>query len=257
MMPEWMLIPEWPELPAEIGAFSTLRQGGCSTGIFGDGQGGGGLNLASHVEDSLEHVLHNRELLEQHLPASPLWLKQVHGVDVIDLDACGVESIADACISARAGLVCAVQTADCLPVLFCDASNLVVGAAHAGWRGLVQGVLENTVAAMLRRGARPETMSAWLGPAIGPQRFEVGAEVRQQFIDVDPAAAAAFQVHPQLANKFYADLYCLARQRLQAVGINVIRGGEFCTVSAAAQFYSYRRDGMTGRMASLIWIKQK
>ena len=257
MKPDWMLRPEWPELPPQIGAFSTLRHGGASTGPFGDGVGGGGLNLASHVEDSLEHVLHNREVIGQSLPASPLWLEQVHGIDVMDLDASESDSRADACITTRSGVVCAIQTADCLPVLLCDAHNLVVGAAHAGWRGLVKGVLENTVAAMLGRGARLETLSAWLGPAIGSQRFEVGAEVRQQFVDAEPAAAAAFAPHPELADQFYADLYALARQRLQAAGIVTIRGGGFCTVSAPAQFYSYRRDGLTGRMASLIWIKEK
>ena len=257
MTPDWMLIPEWPELPAQVGAFSTLRHGGVSLGRFGDGVGGGGMNLASHVEDSLAHVLHNRELLRQSLPASPLWLEQVHGVDAVDLDARAFDTRVDACITARAGVVCAVQSADCLPVLLCDANNLVVGAAHAGWRGLVNGVLENTVSAMLKRGANLETLSVWLGPAIGPRRYVVGEEVRQQFIDADAVAAGAFAPHAELDDKFYADLYSLARQRLRAVGIKTIRGGEFCTVSTPGKFYSYRRDGMTGRMANLIWVKEK
>lgn len=249
-----LIIPDW-NAPSTIGAAATTRIGGISREPYGDGAGGGGLNLGMHVGDRAEHVERNRQLLRAHLPAEPVWLSQVHGVEVIDADAAtGVGSvpIADASVSATPGVVCAIQTADCLPVLFCDIAGNVVGAAHAGWRGLVNGVLENTVAAMRVKGA--DEILAWLGPAIGPERFEVGQEVRDAFVAHDAAASAAFTASPAQPDKYFADIYALARQRLEGVGITQCHGGGLCTVSDLRRFYSYRRDHITGRMASLIWV---
>jgi YfiH family protein len=254
-MTERVFLPVWPDLPAHIGVLSTLRNGGVSLLPFDDGSGTGGFNLASHVGDRVEHVLKNRARLAQFLPANPQWLEQVHGVHVVDLGMADQLLCADACITSRANVVCAVQTADCLPVLFCDAKSNVVGAAHAGWRGLVNGVLENTLATMLGSGADLDAITVWMGPAIGPSQFEVGAEVRKQFLDADSCAVAAFKVSTIRPDKFYADLYHLARLRLQRAGVRSIHGGGFCTVTEPEKFYSYRRDGVTGRMASLIWIK--
>ena len=254
-MAERVFIPVWPDLPAHIGVLSTLRKGGVSLSPFDDGSGAGGFNLASHVGDRVEHVLKNRTLLAQFLPTIPQWMEQVHGTHVVDLGVADRPLSADACIASRANVVCAVQTADCLPVLLCDAKSNVVGAAHAGWRGLVNGVLENTLAMMQSSGADLDSVSVWLGPAIGPTQFEVGAEVRKQFVDFDPCALAAFRASDIRPDKFYADIYQLARQRLQRAGVHSIHGGGFCTVTEPEKFYSYRRDGVTGRMASLIWIK--
>jgi YfiH family protein len=245
-----LIYPNW-EVPSDIGAFSTTRQGGASAAPYDDGAGGGGLNLGSHVGDRLQDVERNRSLLSRHIPALPIWLSQVHGTRVVDASdaVCGEE--ADAIVATQAGLVCAVQTADCLPVLLCDRSGRVVGAAHAGWRGLVGGVLENTVAKMRAAGANE--LIAWLGPAIGPARFEVGSDVFAAFADRDARAASAFHTIPGRAGKYWADIYTLARLRLQSAGVTHISGGDMCTVSEQ-RFYSYRRDGVTGRMASLIWI---
>ncbi|PRC91641.1 peptidoglycan editing factor PgeF [Solimicrobium silvestre] len=258
MPPSCILKPDWPNLPSQIGALTTLRTGGVSCAPFDDGSGVDGFNLGTHVGDQIEHVLQNRSLLAQFLPDMPQWLSQVHGTTVLDLGSI-VENaksglIADACFTTQANVVCAVQTADCLPVLFCDAKNGVVAAAHAGWRGLVDGVLENTLLKMQAAGAESKHILAWLGPAIGPLKFEVGAEVRARFMEVDPCASAAFKPGKE-PGKFYADIYQLARMRLQCAGVVQISGGNFCTVSEPEKFYSYRRDGVTGRMASLIWIK--
>lgn len=253
-----LIIPEW-DVPPGIGACVTTRAGGVSTGPYDDGAGGGGLNLGLHVDDRADDVRQNRQRLRAFLPAEPVWLSQVHGVDVADAgdsaDSSGAAAIpvADASVSATAGVVCAILTADCLPVLLCDGAGRVVGAAHAGWRGLVNGVLENTVATMRAKGA--DQIIAWLGPAIGPDRFEVGAEVRDAFADRDHAAAAAFRAHPAQAGKYLADIYALARQRLEQAGVRQCYGGGLCTVSEPRRFYSYRRDRVTGRMASLIWLK--
>ena len=254
------LLPHWPGLPANVGALSSVRAGGVSQGPYGDGQGGGGLNLGTHVGDEPAHVAANRARLAAVLPAQPAWLSQVHGVAVADagkLD--GYVPDADASVAAQPGAVCVVMTADCLPVLFCSHDGLVVGAAHAGWRGLANGVLRQTVERMRARGATQ--ILAWLGPAIGPQQFEVGHDVLQAFRDgarddaerqVLSAAFAAIDGKP---GKYLADIYALARTMLLRDGVAQVAGGEYCTVSDAAQFYSYRRDGVTGRQASLIWRK--
>ena len=251
-----LLQPEWPDLPPGVGAVTTLRGGGFSVGPDGDGAGGGGLNLGDHVGDAVEAVRRNRALLLASLPAGPAWLTQVHGTDVLNAAAVcaggGAQNSADATIAVGPGAVCAIMTADCLPVLFCDRGANVVGAAHAGWRGLLGGVLQNTVAAM--RGAGAGEISAWLGPAIGPEQFEVGPEVRAAYIERDARHDAAFRPVAGKPGKYLADIYRLARLALAGSGVDSVSGGGFCTVTDAARFYSYRRDGVTGRFASLIWI---
>lgn len=260
MQQQW-LIPHWPGLPAGVGALSTTRRGGVSLPPYHDGQSGGGLNLGVHVGDDPAHVAENRAILRGMLPAEPAWLSQTHGTEVIDVTALppGVVPQADACIATAGGAVCAILTADCLPVLFCDAAGKVVGAAHAGWRGLANGVLERTLEAMRAAGAGE--ISAWLGPAIGQYQFEVGPDVMQAFLKQAPDdsavrhVTAAFSAIPNRTNKFLADIYALARGILHRHGVAHVSGGEFCTVSNSARFYSYRRDGVTGRQATLIWIK--
>lgn len=246
-----LLIPDWPA-PAGVGAMTTLRAGGYSPAPYDDGHGGPGLNLGLHVADDPLLVARNRALLRRLLPQEPAWLSQVHGVEVLDAADLPAQPQADGCISTTPGAVCVMMTADCLPVLFCDRAGSVVGAAHAGWRGLAAGVLERTVAAMRARGA--VDVMAWLGPAIGPDNFEVGAEVREAFLARQPEAEAAFRDYPGRPGKYLADIYQLARQRLAAVGVHDVSGGGLCTV-ADQRFYSYRRDKTTGRMASLIWLK--
>lgn len=245
------ITPDWPGLPAAVGALSTTRRGGVSAAPYDNGNGGGGLNLGLHVGDDADKVMHNRALLRAQLPGSPVWLNQVHGACVVDAATVDGVPDADASFTTQAGVVCAIMTADCLPVLFADRAGAVVGAAHAGWRGLAQGVLQNTVARMREAGAAD--ISAWLGPAIGPQAFEVGAEVRAAFCDANPAAAAAFALQPD--GKYLADIYLLARLALAGCGVHQTGGGDFCTVGDAARFYSYRRDRISGRMASLVWIR--
>lgn len=237
----YFITPNWPA-PANIHALQTTRQGGCSLPPYDS------LNLGTHVGDDAMRVERNRNLLNDVLPSEPMWLEQVHGTEVALAEAAGCRTVADACISRRKNTVCVVMTADCLPVLLCDRDGTVVGAAHAGWRGLANGVLEATVKAM---DIVPDRLMAWLGPAIGPTAFEVGAEVREAFIQHDPSAATAFTPS---AEKYLADIYQLARQRLQASGITQISGGEFCTYTERERFFSYRRDGATGRMASFIWL---
>jgi YfiH family protein len=254
-MSDCVFVPHWPELPNQFGALSTLRAGGFSLTPYDDGLGAGGFNLASHVGDDSANVQKNRSLLANFLPCDPVWLNQVHGTAVAELGRTQHHLTADACFTPIPGVVCAVQTADCLPVLFCDAKTNVVAASHAGWRGLVSGVLEKTLEHMCRAGAAPGDILVWLGPAIGPRQFEVGSEVRDQFIQDDSCALAAFVQREKKPGKFYADIYQLARLRLQKAGVNHISGGNFCTVTQREKFYSYRRDGVTGRMASLIWIK--
>lgn len=246
-----LIIPDWPLLPESVGMISTTRKGGVSLDPYDDGAGDGGLNLGVHVGDLPEHVERNRRRLQVLLPTEPAWLTQVHGVRV--LDAAGVADApeADASISTHSRTVCVVQTADCLPVLFSDLHGRVVGAAHAGWRGLARGVLQNTVNAMRSTGAAEIT--AWLGPAIGPQNFEVGQDVFDAFVALDPRMAQAFQ--PGAAGKYLADIYLLARLILKGAGVHDVFGGGRCTVSEKDSFYSFRRDRVTGRMASLIWLK--
>ena len=238
------LIPAWPA-PPQVRALQTTRQGGVSLPPFA------AFNLGAHVDDDPTAVAANRQRLARHLPAEPRWLEQVHGVRVLDLDGSPADDrVADAVLTRQAGRVCAVLTADCLPVLFCDLEGSVVAAAHAGWRGLAQGVLEATLAAL---AVPPHQVLAWLGPGIGPVAFEVGAEVRTAFVAHAAAAAAHFRPSPHAPGHYLADLHGLARQRLQACGVGQIHGGGFCTYSDAERFFSFRRDGRTGRMASLIW----
>lgn len=240
------LIPvDWPA-PRAVQAATTSRIGGVSQPPWGS------FNLADHVGDHPQAVLANRERLEEELalPAEPMWLKQVHGTTVVTLgDRPDEPPEADASVADRPGRVCAVLTADCLPVLFCDRAGTRVAAAHAGWRGLAAGVLEATVA---RMGVAPDEILAWLGPAIGPQAFEVGDEVRAAFVEGDAGSAAAFTVHGD--GCWLADIGQLARRRLARVGVTAVHGGGRCTHSEAGMFYSYRRDGVTGRMASLVWL---
>lgn len=242
---------QWPDLPASVSAISTTRRGGVSEAPYDDGAGGGGLNLGSHVGDAEHAVTHNRALLRQHLPSEPVWLTQVHGTQVINADGLPTSTEADACIATRAGVVCAIMTADCTPVLLADSRGRVVGAAHAGWRGLAAGVLENTVDAMRVQGA--EEILAWLGPGIGPQAFEVGQDVVDAFAHLQ-ADASAFRTIADRPGKFLADLPALARRALAGVGVTQVVGGEHCTVSDPERFYSFRRDRNTGRMASMIWL---
>ncbi len=272
------LSPDWPA-PKNVKALQTTRHGGASAGPYQS------FNLGDHVGDAPLAVERNRILLEPLLPSEPVWLKQVHGTTVVDAAraACWPEHPqgvrrwdprccaatlpqADACVATHPGAVCVVMTADCLPVLLCDDNGSVVGAAHAGWRGLCDGVIEQTVQAMK---VPPTTLMAWLGPAISARAFEVGEEVRTAFIAKQPQAASAFTpspptplpqageggaVAPGEGKKWLADIYQLARLRLQALGITRIYGGDLCTYADKARFFSYRRDGVTGRMGTFIWL---
>ena len=242
---------QWPGLPASVSVLSTTRQGGVSEAPYDDGAGGGGLNLGTHVGDTEHAVTHNRALLRQQLPSEPVWLTQVHGTRVINADHPQTTIQADACIATRAGVVCAIMTADCTPVLLADSRGRVVGAAHAGWRGLASGVLETTVNAMRDCGA--EEILAWLGPGIGPQAFEVGEDVLDAFAHLQ-ADASVFRAIADRPGKFLADLPALAKRALAGVGVTRVSGGEHCTVTDPKRFYSFRRERTTGRMASMIWL---
>lgn len=246
------LIPDWPA-PASVCAFSTSRRGGVSRAPYDDGTGAGGLNFGLHVGDDAQLVHANRAILRAHLPSEPAWLTQVHGSRVVRAGEVGEGVEADASMAISTGAVCVIQTADCLPVLLCDRAGKVVAAAHAGWRGLVGGVLENTVAQM--RAAGSKDILAWMGPAIGPRRFEVGAEVRDAFHARDASIVSAFVAVGTEPGKYLADIYALARSLLANAGVTAVYGGGLCTVADRARFYSYRRDGVTGRMASVIWLK--
>lgn len=229
-------------------ALTTTRTGGASTAPWDS------FNLGHHVGDLPESVTANRAALAQALPAKTAiqWLEQVHGIDVIEAGRNITSPQADACWTRETGLACAVMTADCLPVLFCDRKGTVVAAAHAGWRGLQAGILEATVSSM---GVAPGDILAWLGPAIGPSAFEVGPEVREAFLASSEASETCFSISPGKPGHFLADIYALARQRLTAVGVNRVYGGDFCTYSDSERFFSYRRDGQTGRMTSVILIQ--
>jgi len=272
---QW-LVPDWPGAPANIGFVCTTRRGGVSPEPYGAGPQaiattGGGLNLGVHVGDEPSNVAFNRAILRGRLPTEPAWLSQVHGAAVVRADRLGRGSVpeADASIAAMPGAVCAIQTADCLPVLFTNRAGTVVGAAHAGWRGLAGGVLEATVEAMRAEsgaGAEGNEIIAWLGPAIGPQEFEVGQDVLDAFlagaaeagegVAGEAAVHAAFVARPGQPGKYLADIYALARLALERVGVTDVSGGDLCTVTDASRFYSYRRDKVTGRQATLIWIKE-
>lgn len=240
---DW-LVPDWP-LPQTVRAVTTTRSNGVSTGPYRS------MNPADHVGDDPAAVRTNRERLVRRLdlPAEPAWLRQVHGTRVVAAGAVTADTAADASWTDRPGEVCAVLTADCLPVLLGDRRGRRVAAIHAGWRGLAAGVIEATVAAL-----QPvdDELLAWLGPAIGPAAFTVGEEVREAFVAHDPQARAAFTAGP--GDRLQADLYRLARQRLAGVGVTGVFGGHWCTCSDAGRFYSYRRERVTGRMATLIWL---
>jgi len=300
---EHCLIPDWPA-PKHVRALQTTRNGGVSAAPYAS------LNLGDHVGDNPLAVSRNRMLLAHLLPGEPVWLKQVHGIVVVDAAqaVCGCDTLlveqlairlgepntfakslvmakpavrgssrlaasdettggttapdgfaapcrggypqADACITSHPGTVCVVMAADCLPVLLCDEQGSTVGAVHAGWRGLCDGVIESTVHAM---NVPPFSLMAWLGPAIGPQAFEVGEEVRAAFVAQQPEAAAAFI--SGISGKWYADIYLLARLRLNALGVTRIYGGGLCTHTDSMHFFSYRRDGVTGRMGTFIWLE--
>ncbi|PWB34830.1 peptidoglycan editing factor PgeF [Pseudomonas sp. SDI] len=239
-----LLIPDWPA-PAAVRACVTTRNGGVSLAPFES------LNLGDHVGDDPAAVAENRRRLTAEFAIQPAWLKQVHGREVADADPALIAE-ADASWTSRPGIACTVMTADCLPALFCDRAGTRVAAAHAGWRGLAGGVLEATLD---RLDVAAQDVLVWLGPAIGPQAFEVGAEVREAFMTVHPETATAFVAAAQ-PGKYLADIYRLARIRLAARGVTAVYGGGQCTVSDP-RFYSYRRNPNTGRFASLVWLESR
>lgn len=237
-----LIYPDWPA-PEGVKAVSSTRLGGFSRPPWE------GLNLGDHVGDDPSAVAANRRQLFQMIgaPQSPCWLQQVHGARVVPASRQGCE--ADASITGKPGEVCAVMTADCLPLLLCDLQGTRVAAVHAGWRGLAAGVIENTLDGF---DCPPRDILAWLGPAIGPSAFEVGSEVRQVFLLQDQQASQAFM--PNREDHWLADIYQLARLKLLRKGVQHVYGGDYCTYSDPRRFFSYRRDGQTGRMASLIWL---
>ena len=242
-----LLIPNWPA-PANVKAAVSTRLGGYSEGCYAS------LNVGDHVGDNEQHVLQNRACFWQvaQMPAEPVWLQQVHGTRVLTLNRANHNSHhgqqADGSITTDSGVVCTVMTADCLPLLLCDSAGRQVAAVHAGWRGLCDGIIEQAVAQF----ANTAEVLAYLGPAISQSAFEVGPEVRAAFISSAAEAEQAFV--PGAAGKWQADLYLLARQRLQAAGVFQIYGGDYCTYAQQELFFSYRRDGKTGRMAASIWL---
>jgi len=242
---DW-IVPDWAA-PAGVHAFFTTRSGGSGDAASFDlGPG----EIASAPPASRAAIVANRARAQAFLPSLPLWLDQVHGADVVDADATHARALprADAAVTRASGVVLAVRVADCLPVLLCDRSGATIGIAHAGWRGLAAGVIENTVAAM---ACEPAGIAAWLGPAIGPSAFEVGPEVRDAFVAADDEAARAF-VRGR-TGKWLADLYGLACRRLARAGVEQVAAMRVCTFSDARRFFSYRRDGPTGRMGAFIW----
>jgi YfiH family protein len=250
--PDW-IVPDWPA-PDVVRAFVTTKTGGVSEGPWGAGPQGG-MNLGLATGDQPQRVEHNRALLGAYLPARPRWLALQHGADVVDAEQVGSAPVAgDASTATTPGVVCCVTVADCLPVLLADRNGCVVAAAHAGWRGLAGGVLQATVIAMRRRAVRSiGPIDAFLGPSIGATAFEVGAEVLSAMRRSLPQADSAFTAAPN--RKFRADLPALARQALAQVDVRSVFGGQWCTVSDPARFYSFRRDRVTGRHAALIWLE--
>ncbi len=240
---EHLIIPDWPA-PFNVKALQTTRAGGISSAPYNS------FNLGDHVGDAPLAVERNRMMLNRLLPSEPVWLNQVHGTVVASADRAGCLPQADACIARHRAAVCVVMTADCLPILLCDTQGSVVGVAHAGWKGLAAGVIEATVKSM---EVAPENIMAWLGPAISQDAFEVGDEVRAAFVAAQPQAASAFI--PGRSGKWFADLYALARLRLNALGITRIYGGGSCTYRERDRYFSYRRDGATGRMGTFIWLE--
>lgn len=246
-LPSELLCPDWPA-PAGVKAVSSTRLGGVSGGQYAS------LNLGGHVGDDAVNVSANRQRFAQlaRLPAAPTWMNQVHGNQVLTLPQHSPEPLptADASYSRQPGQVCLVMTADCLPLLICNTAGTEVAAVHAGWRGLAGGVIEQS---LLQFQAPMAELMVWLGPAIGPAAFEVGAEVRQAFVAMMPEAEAAFT--GSAGGKYLANIYALARLRLQRAGVRAIYGAEYCTFTDSARFFSYRRDGQTGRQASAIWLE--
>ncbi len=243
-MHDW-LVPDWPA-PSGVRAICTTRSGGVSQDAFG------GLNLGGHVGDERVHVAENRARLQAAVGVRPVFLQQVHGTDLLPVDASTPDgAVADACTTIDAGIACTIMVADCLPVLFTDREGRRVAAAHAGWRGLAAGVLEHTAAVF--GDMRP---MAWLGPCIGPNAFEVGDEVRAAFVAQSAGAAACFRPGPA-PGKWWADLPGLARQRLRAAGLEAVYGNDgsdaWCTVRNPLRFFSHRRDGVSGRFAAAVW----
>ncbi|MFT8274373.1 peptidoglycan editing factor PgeF [Kerstersia gyiorum] len=240
--------PDW----LGAAAFTTTRQGGSSVAPFDS------LNLGAAAGDDAQAVARNRNRLAAALPGAPVWLRQVHGIHVHDADADTqpgtAEPEADAAVTTHARRVLAILTADCLPVVIAEAHGKALGAAHAGWRGLAGGVLEATLAALRQKCPDPVGWRAWIGPAIGPAAFEVGEEVRQAFVSVDAVAADAFQPRPGMPGKWLANLPALAERRLRLAGVEVVAQSGECTFSDTQAFFSYRRDGMTGRQATLAWL---
>jgi len=238
-----VIAPQWPA-PANVRAFFTTRKGGVSLPPYAE------LNLGTHVGDASDAVVRNRVLVSNLLPTEPAWLDQVHGVKVVCAEAPATRR-ADASVAVQPGAVCVVMVADCLPVLLCNRAGSVVGAAHAGWRGLLDGVLESTLAAM---NVPPHEVLAWLGPAIGPTQFEGGPEVRQAFVERDARDAVHFRIGRD--DRWLADIFGLARARLTRAGVNsdAVSGGGDCTVSDPLRFFSYRREGVCGRMGAFIWM---
>lgn len=247
-----VLRPAW-QAPSHIQALCTTRKGGASQSPWCS------LNLGSHVGDNPEQVAENRQRLANVAGLSVAnigWLNQIHGTDVVELTPTSVSVVttADASYTRYPGIACAILTADCLPVILTDAEGSVVGAAHAGWRSLCGGVLEKLIAAM---AVSPSNLRAWLGPAIGPDNFEVGPEVREAFVKQNSEVAKAFTQTGARPGHFMADIYLVATQRLNKAGVLSVSGGGFCTVNDKDRFYSYRRDGQTGRMATLVWLKSE
>lgn len=237
------LAADWPA-PKSVVAGTTLRQGGVSTGTCES------LNLAAHVGDEPARVEENRRRLVEHLrlPADPVWLDQVHGTRVARADTAEGSPVADGLMTSRSGVVCAVLTADCLPVVLAAADGGEVAVAHAGWRGLAAGILESAIAAMT---GEPADLLAWLGPAISQAAFEVGNEVRDAFLAKDAGAAECFRANER--GRWQADLYGLAARRLEGAGVRRVHGGGRCTYAESEAFFSYRRDGQCGRMATLVY----
>jgi polyphenol oxidase len=266
------IIPNWPA-PNNVHALQTNRHapsGASSQAPDKLETPYDSFNLASHVNDNPIHVAQNRQMLSQLLPSEPVWLNQTHSIEVVNaaniscLDDSGYADCvpsADASFSTQKNVVCVVMTADCLPVLLCDKAAKIVVAVHAGWRGLCDGALEASIHAACKAAQiMPSDLMAWLGPAIGPKAFEVGAEVREQFMAKDAKSELAFIAHGenQEQDKWLCNIYQIATQRLNNVGVTQIYGGgidqDFCTFSQKDQFFSYRRDGVTGRMATMIWL---
>jgi YfiH family protein len=240
---EGSITPDWPAA-ANVRALCTTRAGGASGGTFA------GMNLSTRVGDDPRAVALNRVTLREHVPADPIWLDQVHGTDVVEAEHAAPAAPADGAVVRTRRRVCAILTADCLPILLAARAGDVVAVAHAGWRGLARGIIEATLAQMNVAG---EDVIAWLGPGISQAAYEVGTDVHDSFVGPDPGAREAFR--PGAPGKYHADLYALARRRLRAAGVVAVHGGGFCTFGESARFYSYRRDSKTGRMATLVWME--